>query len=253
MQGRTVELRRRAARMPAEQPPADPWVDGARPRPPTRPPPTSLRPRPPARPPAETKRSEFPRFYFVSDPTLLEILSLGSDPPAVVPHFQSGLFDSLSNVTFDKVRPAGGAGAGGGAVAAGGWAPWLPGRRGLARGRLPASQRARRAGSPAAPHAPGIAPRGARPPAARQADRTKMLEMFSREGECVPFEAPVEAKGNIEVWLQRLVEGMQVRGGAGGSRRGRVAHCERACHAGSRLAMQAAGQRVPVPPATPAR
>ncbi len=44
------------------------------------------------------------RFYFVSDPTLLEILSLGSDPPSVVPHFQSGLFDSLSNVTFDKVR-----------------------------------------------------------------------------------------------------------------------------------------------------
>lgn len=42
------------------------------------------------------------RFYFVSDPTLLEILSLGSDPPSVVPHFQSGLFDSLTNVTFDK-------------------------------------------------------------------------------------------------------------------------------------------------------
>lgn len=54
--------------------------------------------------PAETKRSEFPRFYFVSDPTLLEILSLGSDPPSVIPHFQSGLFDSLSNVVFDKVN-----------------------------------------------------------------------------------------------------------------------------------------------------
>ena len=51
----------------------------------------------------ETKRAEFPRFYFVSDPTLLEILSLGSDPPSVVPHFQSGLFDSLSNVTFDRI------------------------------------------------------------------------------------------------------------------------------------------------------
>ena len=51
----------------------------------------------------ETKRAEFPRFYFVSDPTLLEILSLGSDPPSVVPHFQSGLFDSLTGVTFDKV------------------------------------------------------------------------------------------------------------------------------------------------------
>ncbi len=51
----------------------------------------------------ETKRADFPRFYFVSDPTLLEILSLGSDPPSVVPHFQSGLFDSLTGVTFDKV------------------------------------------------------------------------------------------------------------------------------------------------------
>ena len=52
----------------------------------------------------EAKRAEFPRSYFVSDPTLLEILSLGSDPPSIVPHFQSGLFDSLSNVTFDKVE-----------------------------------------------------------------------------------------------------------------------------------------------------
>lgn len=52
----------------------------------------------------EAKRSEFPRFFFVSDPVLLEILSLGSNPAAVVPHFQSGLFDSLSNVTFDAVR-----------------------------------------------------------------------------------------------------------------------------------------------------
>ncbi len=50
----------------------------------------------------EAKRAEFPRFYFVSDPTLLEILSLGSDPPSVVPHFQSGLFDSLASVAFDK-------------------------------------------------------------------------------------------------------------------------------------------------------
>ena len=50
----------------------------------------------------DTKRAQFPRFYFVSDPTLLEILSLGSDPPSVTPHFQSGLFDSLTEVTFDK-------------------------------------------------------------------------------------------------------------------------------------------------------
>ncbi|PNH08753.1 Dynein gamma chain, flagellar outer arm [Tetrabaena socialis] len=91
----------------------------------------------------EQKRAEFPRFYFVSDPTLLEILSLGSDPPSVVPHFQSGLFDSLTNVTFDRV------------------------------------------------------------------DKTRMTEMFSQQNEKVEFERPVDAKGNIEVWLQRLVDGMQ--------------------------------------------
>ena len=81
----------------------------------------------------ETKRAEFPRFYFVSDPTLLEILSLGSDPPSVVPHFQSGLFDSLTNVSFDKV------------------------------------------------------------------DKTKMLDMFSQQGEKVEFERPVEAKGMLVI------------------------------------------------------
>jgi len=100
----------------------------------------------------DTKRAEFPRFYFVSDPTLLEILSLGSDPQAVTPHFQSGLFDSLTEVTFDK------------------------------------------------------------------ADKSKMLEMFSQQKECVKFvkenngilePAPVFAAGNIEVWLQALVDGMQ--------------------------------------------
>lgn len=79
----------------------------------------------------------------MSDPTLLEILSLGSDPPSVVPHFQSGLFDSLTSVTFDK------------------------------------------------------------------GDKSRMTEMFSQQGEKVEFERPVEAKGNIETWLQRLVDGMQ--------------------------------------------
>ena len=50
----------------------------------------------------DRKRAAFPRLYFVSDPTLLEILSLGSDPAAVVPHLQAGLFDSLAGVAFDK-------------------------------------------------------------------------------------------------------------------------------------------------------
>lgn len=107
----------------------------------------------------EAKRAEFPRFYFVSDPTLLEILSLGSDPPSVVPHFQSGLFDSLTNVTFDKV-------------------------------------------SHPTPHFSSIVHGGARrlalsPLPLLQGSKSSMTEMWSQQGERVPFETPVEAKGDL--------------------------------------------------------
>jgi len=49
----------------------------------------------------ESKRALFPRFYFVSDPVLLEILSQGSDPPAIQPYFQA-CFDSIDWVDFDE-------------------------------------------------------------------------------------------------------------------------------------------------------
>ena len=91
----------------------------------------------------ETKRGEFPRFYFVSDPTLLEILSLGSHPPSVVPHFMSGLFDSLADVQFDE------------------------------------------------------------------RDAAKITHMLSPQREIVEMDTHVDTKGNIEVWLQRLVDGMK--------------------------------------------
>lgn len=48
----------------------------------------------------ETKRKLFPRFYFVSDSTLLEILSNGSDPRKVQKHFQSGIFDGIDHLLF---------------------------------------------------------------------------------------------------------------------------------------------------------
>ena len=50
-----------------------------------------------------TKCNCFPRFYFCSDGTILEILSQGSDPHAVVPHLQN-VFDSTASLLFDKQK-----------------------------------------------------------------------------------------------------------------------------------------------------
>jgi dynein heavy chain len=45
----------------------------------------------------EGKRKQFPRFYFVSNPTLLKILSQGSDPTTIQEDFEK-LFDAITRV-----------------------------------------------------------------------------------------------------------------------------------------------------------
>jgi dynein heavy chain len=49
----------------------------------------------------EQKRNKFPRFYFVSNPVLLQILSRGSDPQSVQIYYEK-IFDSIGRVVHDK-------------------------------------------------------------------------------------------------------------------------------------------------------
>ncbi|GLD99919.1 hypothetical protein PINS_up008647 [Pythium insidiosum] len=57
----------------------------------------------------EQKRKKFPRFYFVSNPLLLLILSRGSDPMSVQQYYEK-IFDSIDQVVHEeRERPATGA------------------------------------------------------------------------------------------------------------------------------------------------
>lgn len=72
----------------------------------------------------ETKRHMFPRFYFLSNDDLLEILGQSRNPEAVQPHLKK-CFDNIKLLKIQKV-------SGGGSDGKAGGKEWLPhGIRGL--------------------------------------------------------------------------------------------------------------------------
>lgn len=50
----------------------------------------------------ETKRQIFPRFYFISNDDLLEVLGQGRNPEAVMPHLKK-CFDNITLLRLEKV------------------------------------------------------------------------------------------------------------------------------------------------------
>ncbi|RLN89500.1 hypothetical protein BBJ28_00002039 [Nothophytophthora sp. Chile5] len=117
------------------------------------------------------KKDIFPRFYFVSNASLLEILSNGNSPPRIQPHF-GNCFDGIESFEFASVQPEAVASSSGGAA--------IPGRR-----------------------------MSSSPSSGAIEERFLAMAMVSKEGEVVQFMDSQLIHGTVENWFNDLVVIMQ--------------------------------------------
>lgn len=126
------------------------------------------------------KKDIFPRFYFVSNASLLEILSNGNSPPRLQPHF-GNCFDGIEVFEFESVHP----GSGGG-------------------------NSQQQASSNASSKTPGRASQlGSSSSSEKIAERYLAMAMRSKEGEVVQFSDSHLIHGSVENWFNDLVVVMQ--------------------------------------------
>ncbi|DAZ93925.1 TPA: hypothetical protein N0F65_008868 [Lagenidium giganteum] len=122
------------------------------------------------------KKDIFPRFYFVSNASLLEILSNGNVPPKIQPHF-GNCFDGIQTFEFDTVHPNSVDPPSGNNAAVS--------RRSSANGRLGSSS------------------------SGTALERYLAMAMVSKEGEIVRFLDSHLIHGPVENWFNDLVTVMQ--------------------------------------------
>ncbi|KAE9226456.1 Dynein beta chain, flagellar outer arm [Phytophthora fragariae] len=117
------------------------------------------------------KKDIFPRFYFVSNASLLEILSNGNYPPRIQPHF-GNCFDGIQSFEFSTIHSASDSkGSSGGS---------LSGRK-----------------------------MSTTPSSASLEERFFAMSMISKEGEVVQFMDSHLIHGTVEIWFNDLVTVMQ--------------------------------------------
>eukprot|EP00752_Nemacystus_decipiens_P011484 g10196.t1 len=126
----------------------------------------------------DMKKNVFPRFYFVSNAALLDILSNGNDPPKIQPHLGS-VFDGIGALEFsasdESADPSIGTAAEGGGA-----------DRGAVDDPSLAEESRKSAGVP-----------------------ETAVAMLAKDGERVPFHRLFHMAGAVETWLTRLVTWMQ--------------------------------------------